>query len=54
MKTEAALLVRTGTQLLVLAEIDYSPALKPGQVLVEIAYSWRLRHPGDGMARRQG
>jgi S-(hydroxymethyl)glutathione dehydrogenase/alcohol dehydrogenase len=37
MKTEAALLVRTGTPL-VLAEIDI-PALKPGQVLVEIAYS---------------
>ena len=37
MKTEAALLVRTGTPL-VLAEIDIPP-LKPGQVLVEIAYS---------------
>jgi S-(hydroxymethyl)glutathione dehydrogenase / alcohol dehydrogenase len=37
MKTEAALLVQTGTPL-VLAEIDI-PALKPGQVLVEIAYS---------------
>jgi S-(hydroxymethyl)glutathione dehydrogenase/alcohol dehydrogenase len=37
MKTEAALLVRTGTPL-VLAEIEI-PALTPGQVLVEIAYS---------------
>jgi S-(hydroxymethyl)glutathione dehydrogenase / alcohol dehydrogenase len=37
MKTEAALLVQTGTPL-VLAEIDI-PALKPGQALVEIAYS---------------
>jgi S-(hydroxymethyl)glutathione dehydrogenase / alcohol dehydrogenase len=37
MKTEAALLVQTGTPL-VLAEIDI-PALKPGQVLVAIAYS---------------
>jgi S-(hydroxymethyl)glutathione dehydrogenase/alcohol dehydrogenase len=37
MKTEAALLVQTGTPL-VLAEIDI-PALKSGQVLVEIAYS---------------
>jgi S-(hydroxymethyl)glutathione dehydrogenase / alcohol dehydrogenase len=37
MKTEAALLVRTGTPL-VLAEIEI-PALKSGQVLVEIAYS---------------
>ncbi len=37
MKTEAALLVATG-QPLVLAELDI-PALKPGQVLVEIAYS---------------
>ena len=37
MKTEAALLVQTG-QPLVLAEIE-TPALKPGQVLVEIAYS---------------
>jgi S-(hydroxymethyl)glutathione dehydrogenase/alcohol dehydrogenase len=37
MKTEAAILVRTGTPL-VLAEIDIPP-LKPGQVLVEIAYS---------------
>jgi S-(hydroxymethyl)glutathione dehydrogenase / alcohol dehydrogenase len=37
MKTQAALLVQTG-QPLVLAEID-TPALKPGQVLVEIAYS---------------
>jgi S-(hydroxymethyl)glutathione dehydrogenase/alcohol dehydrogenase len=37
MKTEAALLVQTGTPL-VLAEIDI-PVLKPGQVLVEIAYS---------------
>ena len=37
MKTEAALLVQTGTPL-VLASIGI-PALKPGQVLVEIAYS---------------
>src|SRR5713101_7082211 len=37
MKTEAALLVQTGTPLVV-AEIEV-PALKPGQVLVEIAYS---------------
>jgi S-(hydroxymethyl)glutathione dehydrogenase / alcohol dehydrogenase len=37
MKTEAALLVQTG-QPLVLAEIEI-PVLKPGQVLVEIAYS---------------
>jgi S-(hydroxymethyl)glutathione dehydrogenase/alcohol dehydrogenase len=37
MKTEAALLVQTG-QPLVLAEIE-TPTLKPGQVLVEIAYS---------------
>jgi S-(hydroxymethyl)glutathione dehydrogenase / alcohol dehydrogenase len=37
MKTEAALLVQTGMPL-VIAEIDI-PALKPGQVLVEIAYS---------------
>jgi S-(hydroxymethyl)glutathione dehydrogenase/alcohol dehydrogenase len=37
MKTEAALLVATGKPL-VLAEIEI-PALKPGQVLVEIAYS---------------
>ncbi|MGJ5178159.1 zinc-binding dehydrogenase [Bradyrhizobium oligotrophicum] len=37
MKTQAALLVQTG-QPLVLAEIE-TPALKPGQVLVEIAYS---------------
>src|SRR5580704_7351317 len=37
MKTEAALLVQTGKPL-VLAEIEI-PALKPGQVLVEIAYS---------------
>lgn len=37
MKTEAALLVQTGHPL-VLAEIE-TPALKPGQVLVEIAYS---------------
>ena len=37
MKTEAALLVQTG-QPLVLAEIE-TPALKPGQVLVEVAYS---------------
>jgi S-(hydroxymethyl)glutathione dehydrogenase/alcohol dehydrogenase len=37
MKTEAALLVQTG-QPLVLAEIEI-PALKPGQVLVEIAFS---------------
>ncbi len=37
MKTTAALLVQTGAPL-VLAEIDI-PALKPGQVLVEIAYS---------------
>ena len=37
MKTEAALLVQTGKSL-VLAEIDI-PALKPGQVLVEVAYS---------------
>jgi S-(hydroxymethyl)glutathione dehydrogenase/alcohol dehydrogenase len=37
MKTEAALLVRTG-QPLVLAELEI-PVLKPGQVLVEIAYS---------------
>jgi S-(hydroxymethyl)glutathione dehydrogenase / alcohol dehydrogenase len=37
MKTEAALLVATGKPLVV-AEIDI-PALKPGQVLVEIAYS---------------
>jgi S-(hydroxymethyl)glutathione dehydrogenase/alcohol dehydrogenase len=37
MKTEAALLVATGRPL-VLAEIEI-PALKPGQVLVEIAYS---------------
>lgn len=37
MKTEAALLVQTGRPL-VLAEIE-TPALKPGQVLVEIAYS---------------
>jgi S-(hydroxymethyl)glutathione dehydrogenase/alcohol dehydrogenase len=37
MKTEAALLVQTG-QPLVLAEIE-TPALRPGQVLVEIAYS---------------
>ena len=37
MKTEAALLVQTG-QPLILAELEL-PALKPGQVLVEIAYS---------------
>jgi S-(hydroxymethyl)glutathione dehydrogenase/alcohol dehydrogenase len=37
MKTEAALLVATGKPL-VLAEIEI-PALKPGQVLVEIAFS---------------
>ena len=37
MKTAAALLVQTGSPL-VLAEIDI-PALKPGQVLVEVAYS---------------
>jgi S-(hydroxymethyl)glutathione dehydrogenase/alcohol dehydrogenase len=37
MKTEAALLVQTGRPL-VLAEIEI-PVLKPGQVLVEIAYS---------------
>ena len=37
MKTEAALLVQTGKPL-VLAELEI-PALKPGQVLVEIAYS---------------
>src|SRR5258708_6779945 len=37
MKTEAALLVQTGTPLVV-AEIEV-PALKPGQVLVEIVYS---------------
>ena len=37
MKTTAALLVQTGAPL-VLAEIDI-PTLKPGQVLVEIAYS---------------
>ena len=37
MKTQAALLVRTGAPL-VIAEIDI-PALKHGQVLVEIAYS---------------
>jgi S-(hydroxymethyl)glutathione dehydrogenase/alcohol dehydrogenase len=37
MKTTAALLVQTGAPL-VLAEIEM-PALKPGQVLVEIAYS---------------
>jgi S-(hydroxymethyl)glutathione dehydrogenase/alcohol dehydrogenase len=37
MKTTAALLVQTGSPL-VLAEIDI-PALKPGQVLVEVAYS---------------
>jgi S-(hydroxymethyl)glutathione dehydrogenase / alcohol dehydrogenase len=37
MKTTAALLVQTGAPL-VLAEIEI-PALKPGQVLVEVAYS---------------
>jgi len=37
MKTEAALLVQTGTPL-ILTEIEI-PALKPGQVLVEITYS---------------
>lgn len=37
MKTQAALLVQTG-QPLVMAELDI-PAIKPGQVLVEIAYS---------------
>lgn len=37
MKTTAALLVQTGSPLVVV-EID-TPALKPGQVLVEIAYS---------------
>ena len=37
MKTEAALLVQTGTPLVV-AAIEI-PALKPGQVLVEITYS---------------
>jgi S-(hydroxymethyl)glutathione dehydrogenase/alcohol dehydrogenase len=37
MRTEAALLVATG-QPLVIAEIE-TPALKPGQALVEIAYS---------------
>lgn len=37
MKTEAALLVETGKPL-ILAEIEI-PALKPGQVLVDIAYS---------------
>lgn len=37
MKTQAALLVQTGHPL-VLAELEI-PALKPGQVLVEIAYS---------------
>ena len=37
MKTQAALLVETGKPL-VLAEIEIPP-LKPGQVLVQIAYS---------------
>ncbi|MBR0848976.1 zinc-binding dehydrogenase [Bradyrhizobium diazoefficiens] len=37
MKTQAALLVQTG-QPLVLADIE-TPTLKPGQVLVEVAYS---------------
>ena len=37
MKTQAAILVETGNQL-VLSEIDI-PQLKPGQVLVDIAYS---------------
>ncbi|HTC09301.1 MAG TPA: zinc-binding dehydrogenase [Acetobacteraceae bacterium] len=37
MRTEAAILVQTG-QPLVLAELE-TPALKPGQALVEIAYS---------------
>jgi S-(hydroxymethyl)glutathione dehydrogenase/alcohol dehydrogenase len=37
MKTEAAILIKTG-QPLVLAELDIPP-LKPGQVLVEVAYS---------------
>ena len=37
MKTEAAILVQTG-QPLVMAELDI-PALKPGQVLVQLAYS---------------
>lgn len=37
MKTRAAILVQTG-QPLVVAEIE-TPALKPGQVLVEVAYS---------------
>jgi S-(hydroxymethyl)glutathione dehydrogenase / alcohol dehydrogenase len=37
MKTQAALLVQTG-QPLVLADIE-TPALKPGQVLVEVVYS---------------
>ena len=37
MKTEAAILVQTG-QPLVMAELEIPP-LKPGQVLVEIAYS---------------
>jgi S-(hydroxymethyl)glutathione dehydrogenase / alcohol dehydrogenase len=37
MKTQAALLVQTG-QPLVLVDIE-TPALKPGQVLVEVAYS---------------
>ena len=37
MKTEAALLVQTGTPLVV-AEIEI-PVLKPGQVLVDITYS---------------
>src|SRR3979409_2386653 len=54
MKTEAALLVQTGTPLVV-AQIEI-PALKPGQVLVEIAYSgacgtqgmeWRGDKGGD-------
>ncbi len=37
MKTDAAILVQTG-QKLVMAQLDI-PALKPGQVLVELAYS---------------
>ena len=51
MKTEAALLVQTGTPLVV-AEIEI-PVLKPGQVLVEITYSG-VWNPGHGVARRQG
>ena len=52
MKTQAALLVETG-QPLVVAEIEI-PALKPGQVLVEIAYSGACGTQVMEWRRRQG